>query len=315
MEKSHYSGREIKTKYKKDELIKWFKLSQVPGLGPQKIKKLLSYFKNIGAIFEAKDLDLLQTRVFNNEMINEFSKLKSASDENFANIVDTCKAGGINILTLNDETYPEKLSLVQSPPLSLFMIGRAELLFGKKVAVVGTREPSEEAKKYTYDLSKYLAEQDVIIVSGGAIGIDTEAHKGALSTETGKTICVLGSGFNYVYPPENTALFEEVKKRGLLVSEHLPNFRGSKISYLQRNRITSGLSDALFLVAATEKGGAMTQVNIADMQKKPIFCPKLSLNLKPNEGVIEAVQKYHAIQIETPVQFFKQLNNSLSSFL
>lgn len=299
----------------KEDLIKWFKLSQVTGLGPQKIRKLLSYFNNIAAIFNLSDSELLQTRIFNETMIQEFNRLKNASDENFEKNVDECKEKGIKIMTLVDKDYPKQLNYLTSPPLTLFLLGRNELLDDKKIAIVGTRTPDKKAKEYAFSLSKFLAEKGLTIISGGALGIDTSAHIGALDVEKGKTISVLGAGFNHPYPPENSELFDQIKKRGLLISEHLPNFKGSRISYLQRNRITSGLSDALFLVAANKSGGSLTQVKIANSQRKQVFCPRLADGIMPNEGVIESIVKYGAQQVDNKEHFFRLVSTSLNSFL
>ena len=300
----------------KEELIQWFKLGQVTGLGPQKIRKLLLYFNDLNSIFNTSDLELLQTRIFNDEMLVQFNRLRCASDEKFAKNIDECNEKGIGILSLIDKEYPKQLTYLQSPPLTLFLLGNTELLAsGKNIAIVGTRTPANQSSEYAFSLSKYLAEKGFIIVSGGALGIDTSVHSGALSSNSGKTISILGAGFSNMFPPENFDLFEQIKRRGLLVSEHLPNFNGSRISYLQRNRITSGLSNALFLVAATKSGGSLTQVKVAHSQKKPIFCPRLTDNLMPNEGIKEAIDNYNAQQVENPDQLLKILNNALNSFL
>jgi DNA processing protein len=311
MGKFHYNAKngKITTKLTKEELVMWFKLSQVKGFGPQKIRKLMSFFGNVGAVFRASNTELLQTRVFNEETTVEFEKLKSASDENFLRVIEECEESDVQIATLLDVFYPKNLTFVQSPPLTLFLLGDVELLDEKKIAIVGTRTPGTKATEYAHNLSKYAAQNGYVVVSGGATGIDTAAHRGAMDAASGKTIAVLGSGFNHPYPPENTGLFKEIGSRGLLISEYLPNFRGSKISYLQRNRITSGISDALFLVASGEKGGSATQVSIAHAQRKPIFCPKLELGILPNEGAKEAIKNFNAIQVEGPEQLLKMLNN------
>ncbi|MBU0591288.1 DNA-processing protein DprA [Candidatus Micrarchaeota archaeon] len=303
------------TELTKDELVNWFKLGQVTKLGPQKILKLLGYFNDLSSIYQANDSELLQTRIFNEEMLKDFNKLRSASDENFIKNIEECNKKSIKILTLLDKNYPKELKFLQSPPLTLFLLGKTELFNGKKIAIVGTRQPDKKAAEYAFSLSNFLAEKGITIVSGGALGIDSEAHKGALSLETGKTISVLGSGFNNLYPPENTNLFDQIKKKGLLISEYLPNFKGSRISYLQRNRITSGLSNALFLVAAQKIGGSLTQVKIAHEQRKSIFCPQLNSNILPNEGVKEAIKKYGTQQIKDQEHLFRLLNSSLNSFL
>jgi len=215
-----------------------------------------------------------------------------------------------------DKRYPKELIYIQSPPLTLFLIGDTDLLFNnKKIAIVGTREPTQKAVDYTYSLSKFLSNNNFTIVSGGAAGIDAAAHKGALDADNGKTISVVGAGFNHLYPPENINLFSEIKKKGLLISEHLPNFNGSRISYLQRNRITSGIAQTLFLVAAHEKGGSLTQVEIAYKQRKPIFCPRLEDDIAPIAGVKKAILKYNAKEISSPENLLKILENPLESFM
>ena len=303
------------SRFSEDELVKWFKLTQVKGVGPQRIKKLLNFFGNINIIFDAKVSELLQARLFNEKMLKDFNKLKVASEENFFKVIKECKEKNIEIVTLADSDYPRKLVSIPSPPPTLFLLGKKDLLYaGEKIAIVGNRAPSQKAIDYTYNLSKQLSEKGITIVSGGALGIDTAAHKGALDLEAGKTISVLGSGFNHFYPPENVDLFDKIKTKGLLVSEHLPNFKGSRISYLQRNRITSGISDALFLVAAEKGGGSMTQTVKAHLQRKPIFCPKIDEDITPNEGVKEAIEKYNARQIENTQQLLKLITSSLQLF-
>ena len=106
------------------------------------------------------------------------------------------------------------------------------------------------------------------------MGIDTAAHTGAIDA-TGKTICVLGSGLLKPFPKDNRLLFNKISEKGLLISEHLPSFSGSKFALIQRNRITSGLSLALILCASKLVGGAMVQTEIANQQMIPIFCPSL----------------------------------------
>lgn len=127
--------------------------------------------------------------------------------------------------------------------------------------------------------------------------IDYEAHKGALEA-SGKTICVMGPGLLKLYPEEHIPLFEEIRKKGLLISENLPSFSGSKFALLQRNRITSGLSDALIAVTGTSGHGVMTQLRHAHEQSIPIFCPNRKFNFSPSNGINEKKQTYKITEIE-----------------
>jgi len=281
----------------REQLIKWFKLCNVKGLGPRKISKLFDYFQNIDAVWDATSDEVLRTRIFSEKMIYEWNKLKDASPESFENIIVECKQNNISIMPLITNDYPVKLKFISNPPVNLFLQGNKELIHSKKVAVIGSLQSDKKAKKWAFDLAVNLAKHEIIVVSGGAKGIDYRAHRGALSV-SGKTICVMGSGLLKLYPKEHIELFDEIRKTGLLVSEHLPNFTGGRIALLQRNRITSGLSDALIAVTGTSGHGVMTQLRHAYEQRIPIFCPKNSLNFTPSEGIDELKNEYKIIEIE-----------------
>lgn len=266
------------------ELIQWLKLSNVNGLGPSKSLKLLSIFGSVSAISAASDDELLRTKIFNENMVFEWNKLKNASDENFEKMLELCRQYNITVLPIYSDKYPFRLKTLPSPPVTLFLQGDVTLLHAPSVAIVGSRESDERAQKWAYETAKELAYKDIVIVSGGAKGIDWNAHRGALDGG-GKTICVFGTGLFKPYPEEHIPLYDEILHNGLLVSEHSPNFPGSKIGLLQRNRITSGLSNAMVQVTSGESGGSWTQMSIAASQHTPLFCPPLELNFYPSEGI------------------------------
>jgi DNA processing protein len=281
----------------KEQLVNWLKLTNVSKLGPSKILRLFGLVPDIDQIFSMSDEELFKTRIFNEFMIHDFNKLKDASKENFLKVINECEANNIEIVPIINEQYPLFLKNVSYPPLTLFLKGDLNLLNKKKIAIVGSRKADEKAKEWTYNLAKYLVRENFVIVSGGAVGIDYSAHMGALENG-GNTICVLGSGFFKMFPEKHAALFNEISKKDLLISEHLPNFPGSNIALVQRNRITSGISNALVMVASGERGGSMIQTKMAFEQRKLIFCPKLSLNLQPNEGINQIITDWKGIEIE-----------------
>ncbi|MFH0973514.1 MAG: DNA-processing protein DprA [Candidatus Micrarchaeota archaeon] len=300
--------------FNETQLIRWMKLSRVKGLGPRKIQSLAEFFGSIDKIFEATPTELVSARVFKEGMLPEWRQLKDASDENFVKVIRECASQNIKIMPLLDEAYPLKLKRLPAPPLTLFLLGDASLLNSDKIAVVGTRQPSEKARKLAFDFAKYFADQRITVVSGGAEGIDSAAHEGALASGVGKTVCVLGSGFFKSYPSKNESLFERIRKSGgLLVSEHLPNFPGSSISLIQRNRITSGLSDALLVCASKEAGGSMIQTKIALEQRIPIFCPSLSLDVQPNEGIRIAITDFGAREVNSPQELLSKIKDAPKS--
>ncbi len=302
-----------RTKFNKEQIVRWMKLTKVPKLGPSKIMKLFSLYHSVDEIFFLSDAELLRTRIFNEHMLIDFNKLKDASNENFLRAINECEENNIKIMPLIDEGYPYSLKNVPYPPLTLFLRGDLNLLYMEKIAIVGSRKADEKSKEWTYDLSKSFVEKDYAIISGGAVGIDYSAHRGALDGK-GKTICVLGSGFFKMFPEIHLDLFNEIKNKGLLISEHLPNFPGSKIALVQRNRITSGLSDALVIVASGLMGGAMVQTKIAFEQRVPIFCPDRSLKLQPSEGIAQVINEWMGTEIKTCDQLLQHINSVSNIF-
>ncbi len=293
-------------KYDNELMINWLKISQVKGLGPNKIEKLVRYFGDIEKIFNAKDNELLGSRIFNESMLEEWNKLKSASSDSYLRIISQCQENKFRIMPIFDPDYPKKLKFMPYPPKTLFLAGDASLLEKKKIAIVGTRDPEPSAIKWAHDSTFEISKKGFVIVSGGAKGIDATAHKTAFEAGE-KTICVFGTGLLNYYPPENKELFERIRKEGLLISEHLPNFPGSQVAFVQRNRITSGISDAVVLVASHARGGSMIQAKIAHEQRVPVFVPKLLLKILPNEGITQAIKEFGAVEVETAEDVLKKL--------
>ncbi len=296
-----------RAKMNQNQLVNWLKLTKVPKLGPSKITKLLSLL-SLDDIFKATDEQLLQTRCFIESMLPDFHKLKNASEENFLKAIKESEINNIYIVPITDERYPKNLKQIPYPPLTLFLKGNIDLLNQKKLAIVGSRKADENATKWAYQKAKELSEVGYIIVSGGAKGIDYSSHIGAIENG-GKTICVLGSGFFKMYPEEHKDLFEKIGKEGLLISEHLPDFPGTGLALVQRNRITSGISDGLIMAASGERGGSMIQTKMAFEQRKPIFCPKESLNLQPNEGIKQILTDWKGIVITETSEIIKYYTN------
>ncbi len=300
---------------KKEDLVQWLKLSSVKGIGSSRMLKLLSIFGNVNDIYKASIESLFSTRIFNKSMIDEYDSIKKKDSRYFEYIIDECGNHKIKIIPFYSKEYPSKLKAMPDSPLTLFAWGDIELLKTKKVAIVGSRESSEEAKKWTFENAKKISNKGITIVSGGAKGIDYSAHYGALSSN-GKTIAIVGSGLFKLYPEEHRELFNEIKHRGLLLSEHPPEYVGSRISLLRRNRIISGISNCLLLVTSSTEGGSVTQLRIANTQRIPIFCPSISLNLLPNAGIKEAISKYHVTEITSIEPITKEVNKpSLFSYI
>lgn len=209
----------------------------------------------------------------------------------YANILEICRKDEIKIVTYFDKEYPQKLKAISTSPVILFAKGNLTLLKKPSISIVGTRKASKKVLDWTLEASKELSKTSVII-SGGAIGIDSQSHIGAK-----ETICVLGSGLNKIYPKENELLIKSIMKKGLVISELLPDNKGNEFSLLERNRITSALGDKILIVSSDIKGGTMSQYKIAVSQKKDIYCPDPKLELFPNEGIIKIISEGKNIKI------------------
>lgn len=175
------------------------------------------------------------------------------------------------IITIVDEAYPTMLRTIKDAPLVLYCLGDLRLLQKEPaLAVIGTRNPSNEAKFKLDYMIKPLLDEDWTIVSGMARGIDGYAHQLALENAA-KTIAVLGGGFEYIYPKEHISLFKEIVDKGLVISEYPPEMKPAKYHFPERNRIISGLSFGTLVIEAMEKSGTMITVEQALDQGREVF--------------------------------------------
>lgn len=263
--------------------------SVIDSLGVRKRRALLSLFEKPSDIFEKYEF-------YQEEIValcgkEYYAKLDLAIiSDNVDKLIYECEQKSIDIVTLYSENYPELLANISNPPLTLFCKGKLELLSSKlAIGVVGSRKCSryglDVAKKFGED----LGENGVTVVSGLARGIDGMAHKGALAVG-GKTIAVLASGVDVIYPPEHKELYREIVENGLVISEYLP--QSSPISYRfpERNRIISGLSDGLLVVEAGEKSGALITLDEAIDQGREIFIVPSNVNSHTAKGSNEKLR-------------------------
>ena len=178
----------------------------------------------------------------------------------------------MKILDINNKNYPDLLRKISNPPQKLYVVGDEKILNNKSIAIVGSRCCTEYGAREATDFSKKLTEQGLQIVSGLANGIDSFAHKGCLE-KNGKTIAVLGCGFNRLFPKENRGLFNKIiENGGAIISEYLPSAEPSSDKFRKRNRIVSGLSIAVLVIEAAYRSGTSVTARIALSQGKKVFC-------------------------------------------
>ena len=177
----------------------------------------------------------------------------------------------IELITIEDKEYPYKLKNIDDAPIALYTLGNKDLLKEQGIAVIGSRACSEYGRTMSQAFSYLLAKKNIVIISGLALGIDAFAHEGALLAE-GKTIAVIGTGIDLIYPKENKELFHKILKNdGLIISEYPLGTAPNKNNFPKRNRIISGLSDGVLVIEAREKSGALITVNFALDQGKEIY--------------------------------------------
>lgn len=173
-------------------------------------------------------------------------------------------------LLIGDKGYPSRLYDMTWPPLLLYYEGDVELLHRPSAAVVGSRKCSAYGLRVTRDFSTLLAKSGMVVVSGGARGIDTAAHEAALEVQ-GKSICVLGCGLNVAYPPENRKLFQVLAQEGLLLSEYPQDYGPKRWTFPMRNRIIAALSSAVLVTEAEEKSGSLHTAAYAEELNRPVY--------------------------------------------
>ena len=166
-----------------------------------------------------------------------------------------------NFITINDDVYPECLKEISNPPLKLYYKGNL-LKEERLIAVVGTRNPSSYGKLCCEYMVKKMTSANITVVSGFAKGIDSIAHKTSLLTD-GKTIAVIASGLDIVYPASNLSLYREIEEKGLILSEYEAGVKPFKSNFPQRNRIIAGLSKGTIVVESKNRGGSLITADLA----------------------------------------------------
>lgn len=187
-------------------------------------------------------------------------------------------------ITMENEKYPILLKQIYDPPKCLYVMGNIEILNNPSIAIVGCREATEYGKKAATYFSYNLAKQNVTIVSGLARGIDSYSHIGALKAN-GKTIAVIGSGLDIIYPKENEQLAKKiVEQGGAIISEYPLGTRPQKEHFPARNRIISGISQATLVIEAKEKSGSLITADFAMEQGKDVYSVPGNINSKNSVG-------------------------------
>ncbi|RQD77358.1 MAG: DNA-protecting protein DprA, partial [Halanaerobium sp. MSAO_Bac5] len=203
----------------------------------------------------------------------------------------------INFLTLYNSKYPQKLKNIYDPPPVIFYQGQLNFKL-PAVAVIGSRKSTLYGRKIASKTAAVLAAKGINIISGMANGIDSTAHKGALSVEAGITTAVLANGFNYIYPSENSYLAKKIKSDGLLITEFNPEIPPKAGNFPRRNRIISALADLILVVEAGKKSGTLITVDYALEQGKDVMAVPANIDRPTGVGCNRLLKKGAAVYTE-----------------
>jgi DNA processing protein len=270
------------------DLKYWLGFNLIKGIGPAKIQALLDFFGNIKAAWQANDLQLQQIGI-DRRTIQGFLEVRDKLDLDAE--VARLEQNGIWLMVWDSPNYPRYLREVPNPPPLLF--GQGELIEADQwaVAVVGTRRLTSYGKQVTRELVSGLVRSNVTIVSGLAKGIDSIAHEVAVEMG-GRTIAVLGSGLDNIYPAQNRTLAGRILDgHGAVISEYALGVKPDAKNFPPRNRIISGLSLGVVIIEAGSRSGALITANFALEQNREVFAVPGNINSLASKGTNRLIQQ------------------------
>jgi DNA processing protein len=263
-------------------------LNMVEHVGPVRVRQLLEFFGDPVSILKASKQQLLHVRGIGEDTAEAISNWEKTVD--LKGELQRVSDFGCHIVTQNDPEYPELLRQIYDPPIVLYVKGTLTSKDKNGVAIVGSRMTTHYGLEVSRKLSYQLAYIGVTVVSGGARGIDTAAHQGAMSAR-GRTIAVLGTGINIVFPPENRELFERITASGGVMTQYPFNRKADKQSFAIRNRIVAGMTLGTVVVEANLTSGALITANFATEYGRQIFAVPGRIDSPRSKGCHELIKK------------------------
>lgn len=270
-----------------DDKKYWVGFNLIKGIGAVRMQGLVSYFGDLESAWKASPADLAGAGL-GLKLIERVVQARENVD--LDKVWERIESQGIKILTWQDEAYPQRLKEIDQPPPVLYIRGEylPDDLFA--VAIVGTRRVTPYGRQITEELSSFLAANGLTVISGLARGVDAIAHQSALKAG-GRTIAVLGSGVDRIYPPEHRGLAEQMMQQGAIVSDYAPGTPPDASNFPPRNRIISGLSLAVVVIEAGETSGALITAEFAAEQGREVFAVPGSILAPQSKGTNKLIQK------------------------
>lgn len=284
------------------ELIAWLQLAAVPSLGGSRIQRLLA--DSTPQQLAAMTVEQLQQRGLTAKQIQAFLQ---PNQSRIQQALQWQHAPQQHILTLTSPYYPHLLKQIASPPPILFVRGDVACLGAPQIAVIGSRSASIDGRESAFHFSKALAANHYVVTSGLALGIDGQAHQGALQAG-GLTIAVLGSGLDQVYPARHRSLAASIAEQGALVSEFWPQEQPRPQNFPRRNRVISGLSAGVLVIEAAQKSGSLITARYALEQGREVFALPGSIHNPASRGC-NALIKSGAKLVESPADIYEEVGS------
>jgi len=264
----------------------WIGFNLIKGIGAVRMQALIRHFGDLEIAWKAAPIDLARAGL-GAKLIERI--LQARQNVDLEKLWAKLESQGIKILTWEDETYPQRLKEIEQPPPVLYIRGDylPDDLFA--VAIVGTRRVTPYGRQITEELATYLAAHGITVISGLARGVDALAHQTVLKAG-GRTIGVLGSGVDKIYPPEHRALAEKMMGSGAILSDYAPGTPPDASNFPPRNRIISGLSLAVVVIEAGETSGALITAEFAAEQGREVFAVPGSILAPQSKGTNKLIQ-------------------------
>nr|WP_319488298.1 DNA-processing protein DprA [uncultured Caproiciproducens sp.] len=265
-----------------DQRAYWVWIQHALGAGSSKQNRILSSYHTLIDFYTAGMESWLLEGCFTH---NELGKLSSFSVQDAAALIEYCEKIGQQVVTPDCGDYPEPLRQIHNAPCALYVKGTLpDFSSIPSIAIVGTRKATATGVATARSFAFELAKQGTVIVSGGALGIDTAAHKGALQSG-GKTVCVLGCGIDYNYLMGNASLREAIASSGAVISEYPPSTQAVNSNFPIRNRIISGLTLGTLVVEAAARSGSLITAQCALDQGRDVFAVPAGIYSPVSQGV------------------------------
>lgn len=300
-----------------DKLLKIRSILDIEGIGIIKLLRLTDIFGSIEGLFSTDNIKLKLTETLNTDLtnkvsntINNFHSLK----EQYNREVEKLTNLNVQVITYWDDEYPQQLKDIFYPPIILYVLGKIEKKDEQSISIVGTRNSTDYGKAMTNHFSSELASHDMTIVSGMARGIDSVAHKSAIKAN-GRTIAIIGSGLDNIYPPENKSLFESIIENGAVISEFPLGTKPDAQNFPKRNRIIAGFSLGTLVVETRENGGAMQTAKFAFDQNKDVFAIPGNITSEQSKGTNILIQRNGAKLVFEPEDILVELKLKLNPII